>query len=296
MKTGEQGFLLLTSHLGDPESKPLTVAQFRTLAKRISGSEKPQEHRTLEKSDLTALGYDDAMACRILFLLSREEQLQYYVNRAKKTDCVPVTRISHSYPSILRKRLGLNSPGCLWIKGEHSLLNTPAVSLVGSRELGERNQQFAAEAGRQAAKQGFTLISGNARGADRRAQQACLDAGGRVISIVADQLENCQSNSNVLYVSEDGFDLPFSAQRALSRNRLIHAMGAVTLVAQCSLHKGGTWKGTEENLRHGYSAVFCFRDESKVMQELIGMGACPIDLKELQNLAALEQQNISLFD
>ena len=38
MNGKERGFLLLTSHLGDPERKPLTVAQFRQLAMdRIGG-------------------------------------------------------------------------------------------------------------------------------------------------------------------------------------------------------------------------------------------------------------------
>ena len=41
MNPRERGFLLLTGYLGDPERKPLTVAQFRELAKRMQTMEKP---------------------------------------------------------------------------------------------------------------------------------------------------------------------------------------------------------------------------------------------------------------
>ena len=57
MTPREQGFLLLTSLLGDPARKPLTVAQFRTLTKRVQGMAAPEEKRMLRPEDLMALGY-----------------------------------------------------------------------------------------------------------------------------------------------------------------------------------------------------------------------------------------------
>ena len=41
MNPRERGFLLLTSHLGDPERKVLTVAQLRSLALRMRDMEQP---------------------------------------------------------------------------------------------------------------------------------------------------------------------------------------------------------------------------------------------------------------
>ena len=98
----------------------------------------------------------------------------------------------------------MDAPGTLWIKGDITLLFEKAVSLVGSRELKHMNLDFAQEAGRQAALQGYVLISGNARGADRAAQDACLEAGGQVISVVADSLQNQPLTENVLYLSRCG--------------------------------------------------------------------------------------------
>lgn len=287
MRPAEQGFLLLSSHLGDPERKVLTPPQLRTLAKRAKLL--PREDRELTENDLLTLGYDRTMARRIVALLDGENQLSWYLSRGKRSGCVPVTRVSKDYPCLLRSRMGLDAPGCLWAKGDLSLLTRPAIALVGSRELYEKNRLFAEEVGRQAAHQGFVLVSGNAKGADRQAQEACLASGGSVISVVADELADKPRIPNVLWLSEDGFDQTFSALRALSRNRVIHSLGDVTLVAQCTLGKGGTWDGTLKNLHHGYSPVCCYRDESEAMEELIRRGATPVDFVQLESLVTLKK-------
>lgn len=294
MNGREAGFLLLSSHLGDPQRRVLTVPQLRTLAKRARLLEKAD--RELTEDDLVSLGYDRTMAARMIKLLESTEQLNWYIKKGERAACVPVTRVSPMYPEMLKRRLGWDCPGCLWAKGDLSLLAKPAVALVGSRELRPENRRFAVEAGRQAARQGFVLVSGNARGADKTAQDACLAAGGQVISVVADSLESHSSEPNVLYLSEDGFDLSFSPQRALSRNRVIHALGTRTLVAQCDLGKGGTWDGTVKNLRRGDSPVFCFCDGSPAMTELADLGARLIPEKALENLDALLPDELNFMD
>lgn len=295
MKAGEQGFLLLTCQLGNPERKPLTTAQFRNLASRISAMEKSSQDRGLTPEDLIAIGYDRGMASHIVGLLEDKELLQRYLYRGKLRDCYPISRVSEGYPRVVRKRLGLDAPGCLWAKGDTALLNTPTVALVGSRDLQEPNRAFAEMVGREAARQGITLVSGNARGADRTAQKACLDAGGRVISIVADELQKYPLSRNVLYLSEEGYDLAFSGYRALSRNHVIHALGYLTCVAQCTMGTGGTWDGSLKNLRNRWSPLFCFDDGTKAAAELKQMGATLIQVQELSDFSALLSNIISLL-
>ena len=287
MRAAERGFLLLTCDFGYPERKPLTVSQLRTLAARTEMADRRLEERELEVADLLSLGYSSQMAQRIVSLLSDGPLLEHYLRRGEKFSCRAISRISQEYPLRLRKRLGLDAPGCLWTKGDISLLEAPKISLVGSRALLEENQIFAAEAGTQAAKQGYVLVSGNARGADRRAQEACLQNGGKVICVVADSLAEKPVEKNILYLSEDGFDHPFSAQRALSRNRVIHALSEKTLVAQSGLFTGGTWDGSTKNLQHGWSSLFCFDDGSPAAKALAQMGATLIGHRELGNLQAL---------
>lgn len=296
MKGREEGFLLLTSQLGNPDRRVLTPAQLRTLAQRSKELDMSDPERDLTKQDLMALGYSPEMAGRIVALLSERELLEYYCLQGRKADCVPLTRVTAQYPAGVRKKLGLESPGCLWAKGELSLLNLPAVALVGSRELQAENLRFAREVGIQAARQGYVLVSGNARGADQAAQEACLEAGGKVISVVADTLKSHKMRENVLYLSEDGFEQVFSAQRAISRNRCIHCMGQMTFVAQCGYQTGGTWDGTVKNLRFGWSPVYCFADGSAAMELLVQMGAESVDNTELLDFTKLPQPAVSLLN
>ena len=296
MTGAETGFLLLTSQLGNPERRVLTTAQLRVLGQRVRQMAVDDPGRQLQQEDLRALGYGEDMARRIVALLDEEELLEYYCLQGLKKDCACLSRISAGYPAVLRQRLGDDSPGCLWAKGDLTLLSAPKIALVGSRELQEENRRFAAEVGRQAALQGYVLVSGNARGADKTAQEACLKAGGSVISVVADRLGSHSMRENMLYLSEDGFDQNFSAQRAIGRNRVIHALAQKTFVAQCGYQSGGTWDGTVKNLRFGWSAVYCYADGSPAQQLLQEMGAQALDMRQLAALDQLENLDTGLFD
>ena len=296
MTGAERGFLLLTSHLGEPARKPLTTAQLRTLADRIAYAGRSGEDRDLAPEDLKALGYSNSAAAHMIALLSEDAVLDYYLRKGQILGCTAVTRVSGDYPVHLRKRLGLDSPGVLWARGDLKLLKEPMVSLVGSRELREENWNFAAEVGRQAALQGYVLVSGNARGADKTAQESCLNAGGRVISVVADELWKQPLRENILYLSEDDYEAAFSAQRALSRNRVIHALGLKTFVAQSGLRTGGTWDGTVKNLQNGWSAAYGFDDGSEAMRELSQMGLAEIVIEQLGDFYDLPESEQNIFD
>lgn len=295
MTGAEQGFLLLTEQLGNPGRKVLTGPQLRVLGQRVRAMDKAERDRDLEERDLLALGYGKEMAQRILALLEEKELLEYYCLQGKKKDCVPLTRVTEAYPAPVQEKLGDESPGCLWAKGDLSILQMPKIALVGSRELKETNREFAEAVGFQAARQGYALVSGNARGADKTAQEACLRAGGKVISVVADQLSGQQARKNLLYLSEDGYDMPFSAQRAISRNRCVHALAEKTFIAQCGYQTGGTWDGTVKNLRFGWSSLYCFRDGTMAQTTLEQMGVQGIELHQLADLSALETGEIRFF-
>lgn len=296
MTPRESGFLLLASQLGDPDRKPLTTAQLRELSKLAGTMERPAEDRDLTELDLLRLGCSRALAQRIPELLDQSALLEHYLRRGRRAGCFPLTRLSDAYPPAVLNRLGFEAPGCIWAKGDLSLLEKPAVALVGSRDLAPENEAFACEVGRQAARQGYVLVSGNARGADRAAQESCLAAGGQVISVVADELERHREKAGILYLSEEDFDKPFSAQRALSRNRIIHCMGLRTFVAQCADRQGGTWDGACRNLRFGWSPVYCFADGSNGAELLFQMGAELIKLEKLHDFSALPVRFFGLFD
>ena len=149
MTGAQRGFLLLTSHLGDPERKVLSVARFAALTKAVYRMDKTAAERDLTAEDLRAVGLQHQEAEHILSLLGQEGLLDSYLRRAEKLEVYPITRASEQYPVALRQRLGLNSPGVLWARGDAALLKKQAVAVVGSRTLQPANRQFAREAGQQ---------------------------------------------------------------------------------------------------------------------------------------------------
>ena len=288
MTAAERGFLLLCAELGDGR-RPLTPAQLRTLRKRVleRGESVGDPDRALDAADLRALGYDAEFSARVCGLLGREKDLDAYLSIAAEQGIRPLTRISPAYPLRLR-RLGDEAPAVLFCRGELSLLERPAVALVGSRELSPAGRAFARRVGELAAREGFVLVSGNARGADRSAQSACLAAGGAVIAVLPDELaEHAPENDRTLYLSLNGWHLPMAPYRALERNRLIHALVEKTLVAQSHL-SGGTWSGSEENLRRGWSPLFINTEGGEGCAALISLGATPVKLESLLSLSALQ--------
>lgn len=295
MTAAERGVLLLCAALRESE-KPLTMAQFRELSLRVQAMGAPEEDplRELSVRDLRRLGYEEAKSARILSLLSREAALDAALAKAERQGIFSLTRITAAYPPRLARKLGVNCPPVLFFKGDARLAHRPCVSLVGSRQLMQRGRAFAHRVGELCAKEGDVLVSGGADGADTEAQEACLAAGGSVIVFTAGRLTDCRERENLLYVSEAGFDLPFSTIRAMQRNRLIHAMGEKTLVAQCSHGTGGTWHGSLDNLKHGYSPLYVCKDSGDGAAALCELGATAVaELTDLKHLTPLQ---LSLFE
>ena len=295
MRQTERGLLLLCCPLGDPMAGALSLAQARELSRRAraAGIGEEDPFRDVTVKDVRRLGYSEYEAGHIVSLLGRERQLDGYLLAAEKADVAVITRLDARFPRRLRDQLGARCPAALFCRGDLRLLQRPCISVVGSRHLASPGAQFSAQAGRLAAKEGFTLCSGDAMGADRTAQEACLSNGGSVLIFPATELVYCPVRENVLYAAEGGFELGFSAQRALGRNRFIHAMGEKTLVAQTGFGKGGTWSGSLDNLQHEYSPLFVFDDKSEGAQALCARGATPV--QALTSLQALTPAQLS-FD
>lgn len=297
MNQKEEGLLMLCCPLGDERAHPLSAAQYRRLAQIVSARAPEYGLRDLTESDLRRIGCASEDAERIVGLLGRQRQLERYLADAQHRGITVLTRLSPGYPQALRKKLGTDSPAALFCCGDLSLFSLRAIALVGSRALREKGREFAQRVGALSAKDGFVLVSGGAAGADSCAQDACLRAGGRVICYTAESLPERMRHrrDGELLVSEGSWELPFSAQRALSRNRLIHAQAELAFVAQTDFEKGGTWRGTCANLTHGWSPVFVCDDGSAGAAGLCERGATPLKTENLTAFGALSPNQQSLF-
>ena len=260
------GYLLLCSKLGQQGRKPLSHKDF---------------HKFLSlNTDLNGAALHPRCPKALPQLVEDHALMQQYAKR-RPADIIALILPDSRYPQIVKERLRDEAPGILWCKGNLSLLEMPAISVVGSRDPSPQAAEFTRLVGQMAARQGFVLVSGNAGGTDTLAQNACLEAGGYVISVVADSLLDKQTHDRILYMSEDDYDQSFSGARALSRNQVIHAMGQRTFVSQSGWGRGGTYSGTYRNLKNGWSPVYMHNDGSIAATEFAALGASLMDIRDL---------------
>ena len=290
LKSTEKLMLLLCGQFNDGLT-PLGIREFRKLSERVRGNLFFSPEKELTRSDLLELGYGEEESQKIFSLISREKYVSSELDRFSALGIHPMTRISPEYPETFHKKLGDSAPTVLFYWGNIDLLKNSAVSMVGSRELGVRGAAFARTLGESVAKAGLTLVSGGANGADMIAQNSALSNGGTVISFRPDSLvTNVNklspdiSEGKLLVITERGADVAFSSGSAASRNRLIHSYCDKVFVAGSDFKKGGTWSGTEINLKKGYSRVYVFDDGSAGCNGLINLGGVPVGPDNLDSI------------
>ncbi len=271
MRRAEFLMVLLCCPLGR-DLPVLNRREYRHLADLMLEHQSMLDDRPMSVQLLLDIGCRLQEAEKVYRLLETEREGWLYLQR--RPEVTAVCRLSSYYPSALRRLE--ECPAALFCLGDIGILKLPRISLVGNRDLTGRGELFALQVGRWAAKNGYVLVSGGARGADTVATNACLQAGGKVISVLPGRLPNIPEE-NILYVSDEGFDVEFNAARALRRNHYIHAMGERTYVAQCKECKGGTWNGAVDNLRRRLSPLFVIMDGSEGSQALLDRGAYPAE-------------------
>lgn len=124
---------------------------------------------------------------------------------------------------------------------------------------------MAARLGAMLAEEGITMVCGGARGVDRAAQDALLDADGSLILVPAVSAEQACAREKeaaalqtgrLLLLSETLPDAPFSAARALARNHTIYALGKNAIVVAARNGVGGSWRGATAGLCGNFSSVY----------------------------------------
>src|SRR5690606_34096613 len=91
------------------------------------------------------------------------------------------------YPPLLREIA--DAPVALYVRGDRSVLASPQLAIVGSRNatlVGQRNADLFARA---LARSGLTITSGLALGIDAAAHRGALEAGGRTVAVAGHGLD-----------------------------------------------------------------------------------------------------------
>ncbi len=197
-------------------------------------------------TDRTVSRLDDAVKKR-----SRIKQaVDDYVCVMEKSDIKIIGRTDYRYPMSWKELSGM--PPVFFAKGDLDVLNNVtfqgAAGIVGSRDPGRYSLYATKEFAAKLSSKGVVIVSGMAIGIDRRAHEACLDAGGKTIAIVPGGVDVVYPYQNVdiydricengLVISELLPGTQVIKQYFPSRNRLISALSDVCLIMEAGMFSG----------------------------------------------------------
>lgn len=155
-----------------------------------------------------------------------------------------VARGEAGYPPDLAA-LG-DAPPLLWIKGNIDVTTRPLIAMVGARSASSLGLRMARALAEDLAHQGFTLVSGLARGIDTAVHQASLAQatiavlpGGIDVMTPAENAPLAEAIAEEgLLVSEHPPGLQPMARHFAGRNRLISGMSRAVIVVEAAVKSG----------------------------------------------------------
>jgi predicted Rossmann fold nucleotide-binding protein DprA/Smf involved in DNA uptake len=258
-----QAVLLLTAYFSKPvkgDPRPLSPTEWGRFALWL------KDHDTLPEALLGndpgpfLSGWNDKTITldRIRYLLNRGSALALALEKWQRAGLWVLTRSDAEYPGRLKQHLKTDSPPILFGCGNRNLLNKGGIAVVGSRDASEADLKFASIMGNDAAAEGYSIVSGGARGIDEAAMQGALAHEGTGIGVLADSLLRAAISAkyrkalmanNLVLISPFNPEAGFDVGNAMSRNKYIYCLADAAVVVSSTKNKGGTWNGAVENLR-----------------------------------------------
>ncbi len=166
--------------------------------------------------------------------------------RAGKVGARIVTQVDEEYPEALKSIH--DPPLALYVKGTLDAADRHAIAVVGSRRCTHYGTQVADRLSFQLAKQGYTVVSGLARGIDAAAHQGALKGGGRTLAVLGtgiDQIYPAEHAGLAEEIMDQGavlteFPVGFRPTRQSfpQRNRVVAGLVQGILVAEAARGSG----------------------------------------------------------
>lgn len=206
---------------------------------------------------------------------------------AQGYDILPITH--KEYPRLLKVNLKFNAPTVIYTKGNKTLLQSPSIAIVGSRNADSNSLSFTDNIAKKASAENKVVVSGYAKGVDRQALDSAVESNGKSIIVLPQGIMTFGSGfkqyfkhivqGNVLVMSSFAPKAPWSVEFAMARNPIIYGMASEIFVAQ-SDDKGGTWSGVIDGLRKKRSIYVRYpeKNEKNANLLLIQKGASAVDI------------------
>ncbi len=287
-----QATLLLCCYFNNNEVskfKPLTPTEYGKFSRWMHGNKFNPADLLQRKNEVLVLWSDQKEKIsseRIEGLLSRGVSMGFALEKWSKAGLWVMSKADSDYPKALKKKLQDVAPPVLFGIGNKELFNNVAVGFVGSRTIDLDDEAFTTVKAQLAVKQGYTVVSGGAKGVDQISMLSALNAGGCCIGVLADSLfrssaskvyRDFLANQKLVLVSPFYPEAGFNVGNAMARNKYIYSLAKAVIVVKSDHDKGGTWTGAQENLKKGWSVELVRNITYSGNQELIKLGAYAVD-------------------
>lgn len=281
-----QAILLLTAPLiaggRAPAVELLTPREYGRLARHLREKERqPADLLSPNAAEVIEACGDGVEVDRLERLLARGFLLSQALERWQARAIWVVSRADAEYPQRIKSRLREDSPTVVYGCGDAAMLASGGLAVVGSRDVSEELVEITEGVGRLAASAGVTLVSGGARGIDQAAMRGALEAEGRAVGVLADNLERSATNrehrsllmeKRLVLLSPYDPSAGWNVGHAMQRNKLIYALADAALVVSSDLEKGGTWAGATEQLEKYRFAPVYVRTSGEISPGLEALG------------------------
>lgn len=270
---GTQAALLLTVSLGKADregTKPLSPREWTRLTAWLEDRGfDPSALMTGDPRDVLA-GWDEPSIApdRLDRLLGRSAALGLAAEKWQRAGLWVLARSGSGYPTRLEERLGQTAPPILFGCGNRRLLERGGLAVVGSRDASEDDLAFSECLGTAASRQGYSIVSGGARGVDRSAMKGAFGSEGTAVGVLADSLLRAATSAlyrrpllsgDLALVSAVNPEARFNVGNAMARNRYIYCLADAAVVVASAHGSGGTWNGACENAKAGWVPLWVRR-------------------------------------
>jgi len=143
----------------------------------------------------------------------------------------------------------------IFYSGELSLLDAPAVSIVGTRDVSDAGRLRASRLARELAQAGVTVVSGLAKGVDTASHQSAIKAKGATVAVIGTPLSKAYPAENAKLQEEiyrhHLLLTPFAPSDSVfkgnfpARNKVMAAVSDATVIVEASDTSGTLHQAAE---------------------------------------------------
>lgn len=187
------------------------------------------------------------------------EEADNQAEQAERHDARVLSPLDPDYPLLLAATK--DDPFLLFVRGTLAVDQSKSVAVIGTRDPTKHGALIAQRVSQYLAEQGWSIVSGLAKGCDALAHQAALDHNGHTVAVMAHGLhtvapktnarlaEDILSNGGAL-VSEYRFGIEPRPEFFVKRDRTQAGLAQGVVMIQSDL-KGGSLHASRAALEYG---------------------------------------------